>query len=548
MRLPDPRRSYAVLIGTSSYESGELPDLPAVRNNIKDLAGELSAFPPDRRVVIPEPADLRSVYRALRKYGEVAEDTLLVYFAGHGRTGRRNELYLGLNGTDPDELEVSSLPYDLLRKVLLESRAKNRIVMLDCCFSGRATEDMAGGEATLVGQMDIEGTYVLASTPANAVALAPRGERYTAFTGELIELLRAGVGGEDDLLTFGFIYQHLRERMIGRGLPRPCQRGTGNVDRLALARNPAAGENPAPTRPLRPPARPGAGKPSAEAAMGWAALAAGLGYGLLQLLVLGIAVATKGGSVEFTDLWVGAPEHLARVWWDDLLSLPVSVVFGVAVWRRTRSGPATPRLIGIVAGFGLPWVLAAPLHLENALADVGTWPLSDAFGSGSPSRAWLGGTVTAGYLGLIGATVLGAIAAARLRKKSRPRYQPDAWVIVVLACIAGASYLVDTYSFGWEYVWTAHVYYVGLAMATIALPVVAVRSHPAGLAEGLLGGWLAFGVPTAVSALCWGLTFASMSDAHGIAPLVFATATAGMLVAFWMRTKRHRGGPIVSVP
>ncbi|WP_433303184.1 caspase family protein [Actinoplanes sp. CA-030573] len=542
-----------MLIGTSSYESGELPDLPAVRNNVKDLANELSAFPADRRIVIPEPTDLRAVYRALRRYGAVAEDTFLVYFAGHGRTGRRNELYLGLTGTDPDELEVSSLPYDLLRNVLLESSAKNRIVMLDCCFSGRATEDMAGGEATLVGQMDIEGTYVLASTPANAVALAPRGERYTAFTGELIELLRAGVGGEEDLLTFGFIYQHLRERMIGRGLPRPCQRGTGNVDRLALARNRRA---EASAQPIRPPpearTRWGAGKPITaslrmESAMGWLFLAAGLAYGLVQLAVLGVAVATKGGSAEFTDLWVGAPEHLARVWWDDLLLLPVTMVLGVVVWRRTRSGPATPRVIGIVAGFGLPWVIAAPLHLENALAEVGTWPLSDAFGSGSASRAWLSGTVTAGYLGLISATVLGAIAAARLRTKSRPGYQPDAWAVIVLACVAAASYLVDTYSFGWGYIWTAHLYYVGLAMVTIALAVVAVRSGPAGLAEGLLGGWLAFGVPTAVSALCWGLTFAAMPDAHGIAPLVFATATAGMLVAFGMRIKRHRNGPIVSV-
>lgn len=126
----------------------------------------------------------------------------------------RNELYLSLTDTDPDELPVSALGYDDVREVLRDSRAANRVVILDCCFSGRAIDDMAGD---VIGQLSIEGTYVLAATPPNAVALAPLGARHTA-----------------------------------RGLPRPQQRGTGTSQHLGLARNAAKVDRSAAPRPEPP--------------------------------------------------------------------------------------------------------------------------------------------------------------------------------------------------------------------------------------------------------------------------------------------------------
>jgi hypothetical protein len=36
--LPDPKHSRAILIGTSHYRDPNLPDLPAVANNLVDLA------------------------------------------------------------------------------------------------------------------------------------------------------------------------------------------------------------------------------------------------------------------------------------------------------------------------------------------------------------------------------------------------------------------------------------------------------------------------------------------------------------------------------
>jgi len=238
--LPDPGRSRAVLIGASAYR--HLEDLPAVRNNLSGfrdvlVAPALGGLSADHCMVLAEPARPVDVYRTLRQQAAAAEDTLLVYFVGHGRTGRRNELFLCLPDTDPDELPYSAWPYDELRRVVADSRAAKKVVILDCCFSGRALADQAGDEETILGQVGIEGTYLLTATAANAVALAPPGERYTAFTGTLLGLLTKGIPGGPELLTFGQIYPRLQHALTSRQLPRPRQQGSDTIAHLALTRN-----------------------------------------------------------------------------------------------------------------------------------------------------------------------------------------------------------------------------------------------------------------------------------------------------------------------
>ncbi|MFF0157427.1 Rieske 2Fe-2S domain-containing protein [Streptomyces sp. NPDC005263] len=263
MRLPDPARSKAVLIGTGTFRSPDLRDVPAVRGNLTDLAAVLSdpvcgSFPVGRCAVVPDPADARTACRALQDAANAAEDTLLVYFAGHGLLGARGELFLAMADTDPAALRVSALEYDVLREVVSECGADNRVVVLDCCFSGRAVPALG----TVLSQTAIEGTYVLASAPPNGVALAPDGAAHTAFTGELITLLRDGVPGGPELLGLGEIYRRLLRAAVLRGLPRPECSGTGTADLLALAGNAALGPRVL-TVPRTPEGPPSPGDPEA---------------------------------------------------------------------------------------------------------------------------------------------------------------------------------------------------------------------------------------------------------------------------------------------
>jgi WD40 repeat protein len=243
--LPHPEASRAVLIGATTYK--HLENLPAISNNLTGFRDVLidstfGGLPANKCTVVEEPSSGRDVYRAVRRQAQEAEDMLLVYFTGHGRIGARNELYLCLPDTHPDELAFTALAYEQLREAVADSRATKKVVILDCCFSGRALADQAGDDETITGQVGIEGSYILTATPANAVALAPPGERYTAFTGALLDLLRTGIPGGAELLTFAAIYPRLAYTLTSRRLPRPRQQGTDTIAQLALTRNP--GYNP----------------------------------------------------------------------------------------------------------------------------------------------------------------------------------------------------------------------------------------------------------------------------------------------------------------
>lgn len=252
MRLPDRHRSRAVLIGSSAYHDAEhLPPLPAVGTSVTDLAAALTdpvygIVPPEHCSVIVDarsPAEIRIPLLAASRQ---AEDLLLVYFSGHGLVGgRRGELFLAVYHSDWEAPEWESVPYDLLRDTVLDSPASTKAIILDCCFSGRALAGaMSDADTGVLGQLDIEGSCVIASSPRNKTSLVLPGERHTAFTGRLLSLLRDGAADAPALLTMSEIYRRLLITMRSQGLPEPQRRGTGTADALALGRNRALYQPP----------------------------------------------------------------------------------------------------------------------------------------------------------------------------------------------------------------------------------------------------------------------------------------------------------------
>lgn len=111
--------------------------------------------------------------------------------------------------------------------------------MLDCCFSGIATDilQLADTNPAIAGQVNIGGAFVLASSAATRTAKFLPTERHTAFTGELISLLRDGVPEDAPLISLDSLYIHLTRRLETRNLPTPQKIGTGTTGRLALSRN-----------------------------------------------------------------------------------------------------------------------------------------------------------------------------------------------------------------------------------------------------------------------------------------------------------------------
>ncbi|MEU5873511.1 DivIVA domain-containing protein [Glycomyces sp. NPDC047369] len=243
MRLPDGARSRAVLIGTAAYD--HLPRVDAARNNVDGmrefLARDAGIGGADCRTLV-DPRDLAEVGEAVERAARSAEDLLLVYYSGHGLVDGDGLLNLALPQTSPSLLPWSGIPFRFLHKAVQNSHAATKVVVLDSCYSGIATEQTLGEDLT--GQLRIKGNFTLTSSPANSPSYAFAGLRHTAFTELLLDVFREGVAGAGDLLTLNDVYLEVRRRAHEGNLPEPQKCGTHSADQLALAPNRHRGAPP----------------------------------------------------------------------------------------------------------------------------------------------------------------------------------------------------------------------------------------------------------------------------------------------------------------
>ncbi|MFB6814648.1 caspase family protein [Streptomyces sp. NPDC056347] len=238
-RFPARATSRAVLIGTGTFHDPELPDIPAVQANLDALRRTLThpvhgVFAPEHCVVVADPKDQATVGAALSQAVRECEDLLLVYYCGHGLLDEAGLLHFALTGTDNQNVSWSAIQLDLVKRMVGGARAKARVLVLDCCFAGKAISAMAGPRGLALGQLNLTGTYTLTSTTATAPSHAPPGAAHTAFTGSMLQALT--VPGP---LTLDEVHRHVDKELDGLGLPRPQRRSVGAVGELSLVRGPA---------------------------------------------------------------------------------------------------------------------------------------------------------------------------------------------------------------------------------------------------------------------------------------------------------------------
>ncbi|MGW7210561.1 caspase, EACC1-associated type [Streptomyces sp. NPDC054837] len=260
VRLPDPARSRLVLIGTARYASKQrdsFPDVDAIAGNLASMRAllcdpDLGGFSAESCTLLPDPATPTDIQNTIREAAGAATDVLLVYYTGHGHRPQGRELFLTCSSSSPDTVETTGVYYPFLRGWLQDSQAAVTVLVLDCCFSGKAALDLhangALGDRTapppvLLNQdeVDIDGVCVLASSGPTQVSGADDGEGHTLFTGHLVAALRHGIPNEDRLLPVRALYEQTRRTMAAAqlSLQLPLLGSTGTADALALAHNPA---------------------------------------------------------------------------------------------------------------------------------------------------------------------------------------------------------------------------------------------------------------------------------------------------------------------
>ncbi|MFA6808453.1 MAG: caspase family protein [Eubacteriales bacterium] len=138
-------------------------------------------------------------------------DTAIFYFSGHGYLDNIGG-YIVTPDYQPHDYGVSM---DEILTIANKSKVKNKIIILDCCYSGAlGTPEVIGDKAAHIG----EGLSILTASKGNEVAMEKGGQGI--FTNLLLDALRGGAADLRGYITPGSVYAYI-DQALGPWDQRP---------------------------------------------------------------------------------------------------------------------------------------------------------------------------------------------------------------------------------------------------------------------------------------------------------------------------------------
>jgi uncharacterized caspase-like protein len=136
-------RKLALVIGNSNYADLRLAKLKTPEADVRALANllrapEVGGF--DEVLCLTNPTFAKAQPAVTEFFADKRiDDLLLFYFSGHGVLDDiQNRLYLALKDTDTstNRLRGTALDSQFVKQEMDNSRARQQVLMLDCCHSG----------------------------------------------------------------------------------------------------------------------------------------------------------------------------------------------------------------------------------------------------------------------------------------------------------------------------------------------------------------------------------------------------------------------------
>jgi len=205
-------RKFGVVVGVNRYDDAGIGNL---RFAVADAAAIHAAltqaengFNPEQLALLTDdmPQDRQPTRNNILKYLNNfiglagAQDTVLVYFAGHGTT-EDSRLYLMPSDGSASLAAKTGVAFEDVRGMLEISPAKRKVLLLDACHSaqGRSVRRMDRSVADQL-QFDSEGMVVLASCGPDEVSHEMEETGHGAFTHFLLEGLSGAADTNGDTL------------------------------------------------------------------------------------------------------------------------------------------------------------------------------------------------------------------------------------------------------------------------------------------------------------------------------------------------------------
>lgn len=240
------RKTKVILMGFSEFpEDPKIEYLPSVKNNLKSLREcflnpEIMGIPEENVLVIDENSRI-NILATLNSQLEDYEDTVIVYYAGHGYIRKDGQFCLATQETKTKDLNFTAIDFQDIRDILSRSSARTKILILDCCFSGRALKDfttMSDALSAITAQVsEIEGAYIIASAPPNQPAFASDKDKPTIFSGELIGVLETGIDNKLPHINIDELFETIYKRLTRKARPEPQRLVVQHAGKYPFARN-----------------------------------------------------------------------------------------------------------------------------------------------------------------------------------------------------------------------------------------------------------------------------------------------------------------------
>lgn len=205
----DGGEKYALLVSVGNYQKQNLVDLVTWKSDLdliqRGLTQGLKLKEENLRALGSEGCvSVRELALAIQNFAKMLkkEDTFFFYFSGHGRNGELTFSDMGL-----------ALPSILA--FIGELPCKNKIVILDCCYSGdfqtegarrMSLEDSADSFAG-------HGMAILASSSANEVSRLDESGQYSLYTGIVNMAMLSRRNVRQGRISLHAIQQNIQELM-----------------------------------------------------------------------------------------------------------------------------------------------------------------------------------------------------------------------------------------------------------------------------------------------------------------------------------------------
>lgn len=216
----------ALVVGINKYSFGELQcsvnDAGSIARLLTRNADNSKNF--DVKLVLDGGGTKANILEQIKElFTDETAETVLFYFSGHGFD---NDLDGSIVAIDATTTDPGVRMTDILHFVST-SKAKNKIIILDCCYSGRFGNPGMIGDTSLLPV----GTIILTASGQRQVAFEVNG--HGVFTNLLIEALNGGASDIMGRVTPGNIYSYI-DQALSSWEQRPLFKT--NVSRFVVLR------------------------------------------------------------------------------------------------------------------------------------------------------------------------------------------------------------------------------------------------------------------------------------------------------------------------